>query len=108
MADVPALTLTDQAFFNLAASLCFWTPDRTDRDFVEKLVRELVDKANANHPLLGPVVIEVRALLLAAPARRAASTTRLGNAVHDFLRWRGLMAMDRLEKATASGGQDAS
>ncbi len=94
MADLPPLSLADQAFLNIAASLCFWTPDRGDRAFSEELARELLPHANREHRYLAAIIGAVEDMASTDQARRFGAAPRLEGAVHAFLRWRGMMAMD--------------
>lgn len=94
----PALTLADQAFLNLAAAICFWSPDRADRTLCEGLARDLLPRVNRGHRYLRPVIDAFEDWDCPVQARRFAAMPRLQGAVHDFLRWRGLLAMDALHR----------
>jgi hypothetical protein len=92
---LPALTLVDQGFVLLVASTHFWTPDRPDRVFLRGLCQEQLPRVNRAHPYLEPIarMVEAQGQPDTAGAQLGAINTQLGQAIHAFLRWRGLEAL---------------
>lgn len=94
------LTLADQAFVNLAMSLCFWTTDAADRQFIRDVVRDLIPRVNRDHTYLTALVDLTAALVDpdTAPAQHGFIVSSMNSHVREFLRWRGLMALARMQE----------
>jgi hypothetical protein len=98
--NLPPLTHTDQGFVLLVASAFFFTTNRADRAFIRTLCREALPLVNRDHAYLQPIVALVAAQddPGTAPAQTATLNTELSQRIHDFLRWRGLMALAKAQE----------
>lgn len=111
------LSLYEQSFALLVGSNHFWTPNAEDRAMVRDILREelaLPELRETRNPYMRPLVDLTGAMLDPATprARWGGLGTELSRKVHDFLRWRGLLAYAAARdaaqaRADAAGSQTA-